>query len=306
MMSDYGSNKKADKFKYMPIVYLNGEFTPLSEARVSVLDRGFTFGDGVYEVIPVFAGNIFRLDEHLDRLDGSMSCLDIELGQTREELKNILTELVRKNSASGDQQIYLQVTRGVTERDHHYSGDIEPTFFAMCKPMVEKDTSAGINAITHEDIRWTYCHIKSTALLASVLLKKIARDADGSQEAILIRSGQLTEGASSNVFIVKDGVVMTPRKDNNILPGITRDLLVELLRDSGQDCLETDISEEQLRQADEIWITSSTNGVVAVINLDGKVIGEGRPGRCWKQARELYDSFRSKGRRVIRQEDRVA
>ena len=290
----------------MSIVFLNGTFLPLSEAKISVLDRGFTFGDGVYEVIPVFSGNIFRLDAHLDRLANSMAALDINLAQSREELVSILMELVRENPASGDQQIYLQVTRGVTERDHHYGEGIEPTFFAMCKPMEKKDISGGIYAITHDDIRWKYCHIKSTALLASVLLKKIARDAGNSQEAILIRDGKLTEGASSNVFIVKDGVIMTPRKDNNILPGITRDLLVELLNDSGQGCVETDVSEGQLRQADEVWITSSTRGVVAVINLDGVTIGDGKPGRYWQQAQELYDSFKETVSRDSRQQDRVA
>ena len=290
----------------MSIVFLNGVFLPLSEAKVSVLDRGFTFSDGVYEVIPVFSGIIFRLDAHLDRLANSTAALDIKLRQSREELKRILTELVRNNPATVDQQIYLQVTRGVTERDHHYGEGIEPTFFAMCKPMLKKDNSAGVRAITHEDIRWKYCHIKSTALLASVLLKKIAEDADNSQEAILIRDGKLTEGASSNVFIVKDGVVMTPRKDNNVLPGITRDLLVELLQESGAGCLEIDITEEQLRQADEVWITSSTRGVVAVINLDGVQIGDGRPGPRWKQAQELYDSFRNNAARDIRQQDCVA
>ena len=290
----------------MSIVYLNGTFLPLSEAKVSVLDRGFTFGDGVYEVIPVFAGNIFRLDEHLDRLANSMAALDISLAQSRSELVNILTELVHQNPTTGDQQIYLQITRGVTERDHYYGEDIEPTFFAMCKPMLEKDTSNGIYAITHDDIRWKYCHIKSTALLASVLLKKIARDTGNSQEAILIRDGKLTEGASSNVFIVKDAVIMTPRKDNNVLPGITRDLLVELLRDSGRGCVEADVSEEQLKQADEIWITSSTRGVVAVINLDGVNIGDGKPGRYWRQAQGLYDAYRNTVAHTGQHEDSAA
>ena len=289
----------------MSIVYLNGEFLPLSEAKVSVLDRGFTFGDGVYEVIPVFSGNIFRLDEHLDRLDNSMAGLDIRLGLTRDELKNILTELVQKNPAQDNQQIYLQVTRGVSERDHHYGENLEATFFAMCKLMVKTDFTAGIHVISHEDIRWKYCHIKSTALLASVLLKKIASD-ENCQEAILVREGKVTEGASSNVFIVNDHVVMTPRKDTNVLPGITRDLLVELLQGSGVACMETDISERQFRQADEIWITSSTRGVVAVVNLDGVKIGDGRPGRYWQQAYDLYEAFKTSGPHVNQQKDRVA
>lgn len=289
----------------MSIVYLNGVFLPLTEARISVLDRGFTFGDGVYEVIPVFSGNIFRLDEHLERLAGSLSGLDIRLNYTKDDLKDILTELVRKNSEQSDQQIYLQVTRGVSERDHHYGENLEPTFFAMCKPLPEKDVLTGINAITHEDIRWKYCHIKSTALLASVLLKKVARDKN-CQEAILIRDGKVTEGASSNVFIVKNGIVMTPAKDSNVLPGITRDLLVELLQESGLDCKETDIPEQQLRQADEIWITSSTRGVVAVVNLDGETIGNGSPGRYWNQAYECYETFKSSGPHINQKKDRVA
>ena len=290
----------------MSVVYLNGTFQPLSEAKVSVLDRGFTFGDGVYEVIPVFSGNIFRLDEHLDRLDNSLSCLDIKLADTRDEVTGILTELVNKNPDTGDQQIYLQVTRGVTERDHNYGNHIRPTFFAMCKPMIRKDFSGGVHAITHEDIRWRYCHIKSTALLASVLLRKIARDTENCQEAILIRDGKVTEGAASNVFIVADGMAMTPRKDNNVLPGITRDLLVELLHESGLGCMETDISEHQLRQADEIWITGSTIGVVPVIRLDAVTVGDGRPGPCWKQAHGLYESFKINGPHADIRKDYVA
>ena len=290
----------------MLVVFLNGTFLPLDEAKVSVLDRGFTFGDGVYEVIPVFSGSIFRLDEHLGRLANSLSSLDISIDSTADELKNILVELVQKNPESGDQQIYLQVTRGVSERDHHYGEHLVPTFFAMCKPMLQKDFSSGVHAITHDDIRWKYCHIKSTALLASVLLKKIARDAGSSHEAILIRDGKVTEGASSNVFIVKNGVVMTPRKDTNVLPGITRDLLVELLTESGPGGMETDISEQQLRQADEIWITSSTSGVVAVVNLDGEKIGDGIPGPYWDKAHGLYETFKTSGPHVVQQKDYVA
>lgn len=290
----------------MTIVYLNGEYLPLSEAKISVLDRGFTFADGVYEVIPVFSGNIFQLDEHLNRLAGSLACLDISLPSSRDELKNILLDLVRKNPDTADQQIYLQVTRGVGERDHYFDKHIKPTFFAMCKPMQKKDYSRGVNAITSEDIRWKYCHIKSTALVASVLLKKLARDNANSREAILIRDGMVTEGAASNVFIVKNGVIRTPGKDNNILPGITRDLLVELLRDSGFDCRETDVSDSELRQADEIWITSSTMGVVAVVNLDGLDIGGGGPGPLWRQAIGLFESFKVNGPHLPPSKDRVA
>ena len=287
------------------IVYLNGVFLPLAEAKVSVLDRGFTFADGVYEVIPVFSGNIFRLEEHLDRLANSLAGLDIKLNYSGNELTNILMELVRRNPADGDQQLYLQVTRGVSERDHRYDEDITPTFFAMCKSIAWKDFSNGVSAITNEDIRWKYCHIKSTALLASVLLKKLARDTANCHEAILIRDDMVTEGASSNVFIVKDGVIKTPRKDNNVLPGITRDLLVELLQQPGYSCQETVITESELRQADEIWITGSIIGVVPVVRLDGITVGDGKPGRYWRQARQLYETYKLQGPHLNRHRDCV-
>ena len=284
------------------IVYLNGAFLPLTEAKVSVLDRGFTFADGVYEVIPVFAGHIFRLDEHLERLANSMSALHMQSNYNRDELKDILRELLRRNPADSDQQLYLQITRGVSERDHLYDACITPTFFAMCKPISKRDLSCGVSAITHEDIRWQYCHIKSTALLASVMLKNLARNTTGCHEAILLRAGLVTEGASSNVFIVKSGVVKTPEKNNTVLPGITRDLMVELLWQTGGGCEETAITEPELRQADEIWITSSTIGVVPVVNLDGKPVGDGRPGQHWRQARELYEHYKVHGPHVTEQD----
>lgn len=290
----------------MTIVYLNGDYLPLAEAKISVLDRGFTFADSVYEVIPVFSGKIFQLDEHLNRLDNSLACLEISLSCSKDELKSILIELVRKNPDSADQQIYLQVSRGVSERDHHFDEHMNPTCFAMCKPVLKRDFSHGINAMTSEDIRWKYCHIKSTALVASVLLKKLARDTANSREAILIRDGLVTEGASSNVFTVKNGVIMTPRKDNNVLPGITRDLLVELLLGAGFDCRETDIPESELRQADEVWITSSTMGVVAVVKLDGVDIGDGTPGPFWQQANKIYESFKLNGPHLHSSRERVA
>lgn len=287
------------------IVYLNGAFLPLSEAKISVLDRGFTFGDGVYEVIPVFNGNIFRVEDHLNRLASSLAGLNINIGISRDKLKSILVELLRRNPATGNQQLYLQVTRGVTERDHIYEDNVTPTFFAMCKAITKRDFSAGVCVITHEDIRWKYCHIKATALLASVLLKNLAKATANCLEAILIRNGMVTEGASSNVFIVADGIIKTPKKDNNVLPGITRDLMVELLRDSGSLCQETDINEQELQQADEIWITGSTIGVVPVVTLDGKMIGDGKPGRYWHQARELYETYKVNGPHTLQQRDYV-
>lgn len=275
------------------IVYLNGEFLPLSEARVSVLDRGFTFGDGVYEVIPVFSGCMFRIDEHLARLNNSLSHIDIKLNLSDDDIKAILEKLLQQNPCSGDQQIYIQVSRGVMEREHVYHDDIKPTFFAMCKPVETRDFTGGVSAITSEDIRWKYCHIKGTALLSNVLLRKRANETSGCIETILIRDGYVTEGAASNVFVVKDGIIKTPVKDYNVLPGITRDLIVELLADNGMECRETGITEQELRHADEVWLTSSTMGLVPVIKLDGKAVGEGTPGTCWQKTNELYETFKN-------------
>ena len=276
----------------MSIVYLNGSFQPLAEARVSVLDRGFTFGDGVYEVIPVFNGNIFRLEEHLQRLENSLSLIDIQLDRSREEVSKILHELVQRNGIPGEHLIYLQVTRGVSERNHHYDDGLKPTFFAMCKAISTDDLSAGVSVITADDIRWHRCNIKAITLLPSVLLKRKARDSGGCHEAILIRDGLVTEGASSNVFIVKENVIKTPLKDENVLPGITRDLVVELLNAAGVPCEERDITEDELRHADEVWITSSTIGLVPVINIDGNPVNDGKPGPVWSRTNALYEQFK--------------
>ena len=275
----------------MSIVYLNGDFLPLEEARISVLDRGFTLSDGVYEVLPVFHGKIFRLEEHLQRLDNSLAAILIDNPHTREQWKNICIDILERNRTDGKMSLYIQVTRGVGERDHVFDSTLRPTVFAMCKSVIERDYRDGIRAITHEDIRWQYCYIKSTALLAGVLLRQRALVTDGSLEAILIRNGRLTEGAASNVFVVQHGIVKTPEVDGNILPGITRDLVVELLRDSGHGCVETGITEQELRNADEIWISSSTMGIVPVVLLDGVPVGDGRPGRIWREADAIYRDY---------------
>jgi D-alanine transaminase len=275
----------------MPVVYLNGDFLPLEEARVSVLDRGFTFSDGVYEVLPVIAGKIFRLDEHLKRLDNSLSSIHINNPHTHEEWKLILSEILKRNRCRDGHSVYIQVTRGTGERDHVYAEGMKPTVFVMCKSTGERDLSGGIRAITHDDIRWQYCYIKSTGLLAGVLLRMQAFKTDGSREAILLRNGRLTEGAASNVFIVSGGRVKTPGKDGSILPGITRDLVVELLQKSAYGCIETAVMEDELRSAEEIWITSSTMGIVPVVVLDGVKVGDGIPGNVWEDANTIYMSY---------------
>ena len=277
------------------IVYLNGQYLPIEDAKISVLDRGFTFGDGVYEVIPVYKGRIFRMREHLERLNNNLDEVYIDRPYALEQWQGILRELIEKNSGNNtgkDLSLYMQVTRGVSERDHVIDIATEQTVFAMCRPLSEHDRSAGISAIVEEDIRWKYCHIKAITLLPSVLLRHKARDA-GATEAILVKDGHITEGAASNVFIVKNGIVKTPPKDGSLLPGITRDLVVELLTESGILCDELAIKEIELRQADEIWVTSSSWEIVPVIKLDNNPVGTGRPGEVWQQAYEIYQAFKT-------------
>ncbi|MCH8078873.1 MAG: D-amino acid aminotransferase [Proteobacteria bacterium] len=277
------------------IVYLNGQYLPIEDAKISVLDRGFTFGDGVYEVIPVYKGHIFRMREHLERLNNSLDEVYIDRPYALEQWQGILRELIEKNSiknTGNDLSLYMQVTRGISERDHAIDIATKQTVFAMCRPLPEYDRCAGISAIIEEDIRWKYCHIKAITLLPSVMLRHKARDA-GATEAILVKDGYITEGAASNVFIVKNGIVKTPPKDGSLLPGITRDLVVELLTESGIPCEELAIKEIELKQADEIWITSSTWEIVPVTRLDNNPVGTGRPGEVWQQASEIYQTFKT-------------
>jgi len=274
-----------------PIVYLNGLYLPIEEAKISVLDRGFTFGDGVYEVIPVYHGHIFRLKEHIERLNNSLDEVYINRPHDLAQWQETLHELIHKNPAE-DHSLYIQVTRGVSERDHAIDTATKPTVFVMCRSLLKKDRSAGISAIVEEDIRWKYCHIKAITLLPSVVLRHKAKQA-GATEALLVKDGYITEGAASNVFIVKDGVVKTPPKDGSLLPGITRDLLVELLLESDIPCEEVAVTDKELRQADEIWITSSTWEIVPVVKLDAEPVGTGKPGKVWQQASELYQAFKT-------------
>ncbi len=274
----------------MSAVYLNGEFKPLAEASINVLDRGFTFGDGVYEVIPVFNRKIFRFDEHLQRLENSLKAIYMDNPLTKDKWSAIFNQLIDALEET-DQSIYLQITRGVTERDHDIALADEPTIFAMSRPIVKKDLSSGIKAITFEDIRWQYCDIKAITLLPSVLLRHKAKQ-QGAKEAILVRDGYVTEGAASNVFIVEGDTVYTPPKNKHVLPGITRDLVVEILSKNSINIIEAPIEFAQLLRADEVWITSSTWEIVPVVELDNKPVGEGCTGPMWEKANHLYQKFK--------------
>lgn len=273
-------------------VYLNGEFLPAPEARVSVLDRGFIFGDGIYEVIPVYGGRLFRLAHHLERLDHSLEGIRMANPMSHGRWQGVLEELVRRNGG-GDQSLYLQITRGVADRDHGFPPDTEPTVFAMSKPLeaVSPELREGIGAVTVEDIRWKWCNIKAIALLPNILMRQQAID-EGAAEAIMLREGLVTEGTASNIFIVSEGTVSTPTKSNLLLPGITRDLVVELCRDNAVPCREEPISEAQLRGADEIWITSSTREILPVTRLDGAMVGDGCPGPLWQRLIGLYQEYK--------------
>ncbi|HKK05988.1 MAG TPA: D-amino acid aminotransferase [Gammaproteobacteria bacterium] len=276
------------------IVYLNGEFLPADQAKVSVLDRGFVFGDGVYEVIPVFGNRLFRLEQHLDRLERSMAGIRLSNPMSREAWQSMLEELVERNADGTDQSVYLQVTRGVARRDHGFPDGVTPTVLAMCNPIATMDPEVaahGVAAITLDDIRWQYCNIKAITLLPNILLRQQALDRDA-VEAILVRDGLVTEGAASNVFVVRHGVLFTPPTGPRLLPGITRDLVVELARKNGIDCREEDIPVEALSQAEEIWLTSSTKEILPVTRLDDRPVGEGEPGPLWRRLYDIYQEYK--------------
>lgn len=275
-------------------VYLNGEYLPLEEAHVPVMDRGFLFGDGVYEMIPVYGEHVFRLEQHLARLENSLQSIDIPNPYSPEEWRALIEALLTKNPGLDHRSIYIEVTRGAGDRNHIYEDGLIPTVFILCRDVPRKDFGNGVGAVTHEDIRWDYCDIKSVSLLPAVLLKQYANRADGAHEAILLKDGYVTEGASSNVFIVKNGKTTTPPKDRSLLWGITRDLIIELLREGNLPFEETPVTEAELRDADEIWITSSIMEIAPVIRLDGAQVGNGMPGRVWQNVDRLFKTFRSR------------
>lgn len=280
----------------MKIAYLNDEYLPLEQARVSALDRGFLFADGVYEVIPVYGGRLFRLDEHLDRLDGSLRGIRLENPLSRTQWRAVLTRLVEMNGG-GEQSVYFQITRGAAgKRDHLFPANVAPTVFAMSGPLKALDgrwLQEGASVVTIPDIRWQYCHLKTISLLPNVLMRQLAEDR-GADEAILIRDGKATECSVSNLFIVRDGAVVTPPKSEYLLPGITRDLLLELAARHGMPCRERDIAEAELAVADEIWITSSSKEVIPATRLNGASVGDGRPGPFWRRMFDHYQEYKNR------------
>ena len=275
-------------------VFLNGEYMPIELARVPVLDRGFLFGDGLYEVIPVYSRRPFRLNQHLARLQDGCDAIKLANPHDLTRWGEIIGRVIESNPWE-DQAIYLQVTRGVFKRDHVFPKDIKPTVFVMANPLVTPSPAAvenGLPAITAQDFRWTRADIKSVSLLGNCMLRSMADDA-GCIEAILLREGMLTEASVSNVFIVQGEKVITPPKSNLMLPGTTYDVVLELLASGKVSHEVRPVTEAELRAADEIWLTSSSKEVLAVNALDGKPVGNGKPGPVFRKVHALYQAYKA-------------
>jgi len=277
------------------LVYLNGAYQSAAEACVPIMDRGFMFGDGVYEVIPVYAGKPFRLQQHMQRLQNSLDAVEIKNPLSDQAWKEVFDTLYAHNCGQDDAYIYLQVTRGVMERrEHAYDAELIPTVLVMCQShtftILDKRT-AGIKAVTLEDNRWSDCHIKSVNLLPNVLRKQQAIN-QGATEAILIREGYVIEGSASNLFIVKDEVVRTPPKTRHMLGGITRDVIIELCHANKVVLGEKEITEDELHDADEIWMTSSTKEIMPVTELNQHKVGRGLVGPKWEQVQDLFQAHK--------------
>jgi D-alanine transaminase len=285
------------------MVFLNGNFLPIEEAKVPVLDRGFIFGDGVYELVPVYSRVPFRLDEHLARLERSLAETRIRNPYTRMQWRELIYRLVDAQSFD-DQGVYFQVTRGVAKRDHAFPREVEPTVFMMANPLVTPPRELvhkGGAAVTAQDNRWLRCDIKSISLIGNCLLRQLSAEA-GAVETILFREGKLTEASSSNVFVVKRGVILSPPKSGLILPGITYDVVVELARANGLPLELRDVTEPEVRDADEIWVSSSSKEVLPVVSLDGAPVGGGRPGPLFGRMYQLYQEFKQKVMRAGKRE----
>lgn len=277
------------------IVYLNGEFIDLDQAKVSVLDRGFLFGDGIYEVIPAYNYKLFRLPQHLTRLHKSLNAIGLPSPLSDAQWQQLFEDIIRQNKTLGPfQTIYLQVTRGAPpKRKHAFGDDTPPTIFAMTNKLEihnKAELANGKSAITVPDTRWSNCHIKATSLLANVLMSKQAFDQDAA-EAILIKDDYVLEGASSNVFIIKNNTLITPPLSQNILSGVTRDLTIELAQQHGIKILQQPITKDELLSADEIWITSSTREIFPITKLDGNPVADGKVGPMWPKLVELYQDY---------------
>ena len=275
-------------------VYLNGKFLPLEDATISVLDRGFIYGDGVYELIPVYNRRPYRLRQHLARLQRSLDGIRLANPHRDSEWESIIGELIARMPFA-DQGVYFQVTRGVAKRDHAFPAGVAPTVFMMSNPLAlppREQVEGGVAVVTAEDERWLHCDLKTISLLGNVLARQLAADA-GATETVLFRGDHLTEASASNVLVVRDGTIFAPPKDNQILPGITYDAASELAKQGGLPLEVRPVSRQQALSADEMWLSSSTKEVLAVTRIDGKPFGGGKPGPMFRKMYALFQASKA-------------
>jgi D-alanine transaminase len=273
------------------IVHLNGAWIRIADAKVSVLDRGFIYGDGAYELVPVYHRQPFRMRQHLTRLQRTLDGIRLANPHTNEEWRRLIGELIAQQPFA-DQAVYLQITRGAAKRDHSFPKDVAPTVFMMSNPLsapTRTQVERGVAVVTAEDNRWKRCDLKTISLLGNVLMRQLATDADAA-ETVMFRDGWLTEASSSNVLVVKDGGIVAPPKDHQILPGITYDATIEFAQDAGLGVDIRPVSKAEALEADEMWLSSSTKEVLAVTTVDGRAFGGGMPGPVF---RRMYDVFQA-------------
>lgn len=272
------------------IVYLNGEYVRLGDAKVSVLDRGFIFGDGIYDVVPAYGGRPFRMDGHLARLERSLAAIGIKVTMTRADWRALVTDMIAR-SGLGDCMVYIQVTRGVARRDHAFPRDAQPTIFCMVSPFERPDAAKrekGLSAISTPDIRWLRCEVKSVSLLGNVLAKQLAVEA-GVDDVLQFRDGFLSEGSSCNIWVVRGGVLMAPPRSHLILEGIRYGLVEELAAAAGVPFEARAISEAEVDTADELMLTSATKEILPITRYNGKPVGQGKAGPVYAALRAGYD-----------------
>ena len=275
-------------------VYLNGAFLPLADAKISVLDRGFIYGDGVYEVVPVYGRRPFRMPQHLKRLQYSLDGIRLANPYPAAQWDALISQLIEHHPFA-DQAVYLQVTRGVAKRDHAFPKDATPTVFMMSNPLVvptRDQVERGVAVVTTQDNRWLRCDLKTTSLLGNVLMRQFAVDRDAI-ETVMFRDGHLTEASASNVLIVRDGVVIAPPKDNLILPGITYVATLEIARDAGVRLEVRPVPHAEAMHADEMWLSLSTSEVLAVTTIDGRPYGSGKPGPVFHRVWEAFQKAKA-------------
>ena len=278
----------------MSTVFLNGDYLPVEEARISPMDRGFLFGDGIYEVIPSYRGKIIGFDLHMERMNNGLAAIGIALGWNNARWRTLCNTLIDINGG-GNLGLYLHVSRGAdTRRFHAYPENVTPTVFAYtfeiaAEPVADKARTKAYHVVTDRDLRWERCHIKSTALLGNVMHFQQGYQ-QGADETLLFNDrDELTEASACNAYIVKNGVVITPSLDNHKLPGITRHILLDLLRKDGRIQVEERVvTKGEVFSADEVWVTSSSKEVVPVIEVDGRAVGNGEIGDVWLMAQQIY------------------